>query len=87
MIAYIRNPAVQKKHWLSGGSFSDGVALCQTIPRAQISRHESAPWVFRGTCGGYQILRARRGAADTGYELHGGCVQPMILQQHVTGYR
>jgi chromate transporter len=34
MIAYIRNLAVQKKHWLSGDSFSDGVALCQSIPGA-----------------------------------------------------
>ena len=34
MIAYIKKLAVQKKHWLSGDSFSDGVALCQTVPGA-----------------------------------------------------
>jgi chromate transporter len=34
MIAYIRKLAVQKKHWLSGDSFSDGVALCQSLPGA-----------------------------------------------------
>jgi chromate transporter len=34
MVAYIRNLAVKKKGWLSGDSFSDGVALCQTIPGA-----------------------------------------------------
>ncbi len=34
MVAYIRNLAVKKKQWLSGDSFSDGVALCQTIPGA-----------------------------------------------------
>lgn len=34
MIAYIRNLAVQKKHWLGGDSFSDGVALCQSVPGA-----------------------------------------------------
>lgn len=34
MIAYIKKLAVQKKHWLSGESFSDGVALCQTVPGA-----------------------------------------------------
>ena len=34
MIAYIRNLAVTKKQWLGGDSFSDGVALCQSIPGA-----------------------------------------------------
>lgn len=34
MVAYVRDLAVKKKHWLSGDSFSDGVALCQTVPGA-----------------------------------------------------
>jgi chromate transporter len=34
MIAYIRKLGVQKKQWLSGDSFSDGVALCQSLPGA-----------------------------------------------------
>jgi chromate transporter len=34
IIAYIRDLAVKKKHWLSGESFGDGLALCQTIPGA-----------------------------------------------------
>jgi|WetSurMetagenome_2_1015567.scaffolds.fasta_scaffold10578_3 chromate transporter len=34
MVAYIKNLAVEKKRWLSRDSFSDGVALCQTIPGA-----------------------------------------------------
>ena len=34
MVAYVRNLAVKKKQWLSGDSFSDGVALCQSIPGA-----------------------------------------------------
>jgi chromate transporter len=34
MIAYIRKMAVEKKHWLDSETFSDGVALCQTIPGA-----------------------------------------------------
>ena len=34
MVAYIKNLAVKRKQWLSGDSFSDGVALCQTIPGA-----------------------------------------------------
>ena len=34
MIAYIRKMAVEKKHWLDGETFSDGVALCQMIPGA-----------------------------------------------------
>jgi chromate transporter len=36
MIAYIRKMAVGKKHWLDGGSFQDGVVLCQTIPGATV---------------------------------------------------
>jgi chromate transporter len=34
IIAYIRDLAVKKKHWLSDESFGDGLALCQTIPGA-----------------------------------------------------
>ena len=34
MIAYIRQMAVEKKHWLDAETFSDGVALCQMIPGA-----------------------------------------------------
>jgi chromate transporter len=34
MVAYIRRMAVEKKHWLDAETFSDGVALCQTIPGA-----------------------------------------------------
>jgi chromate transporter len=34
MVAYIRKMAVEKNHWLDGETFSDGVALCQTIPGA-----------------------------------------------------
>jgi len=34
MIAYIRKMAVEQKRWLDPDTFSDGVALCQTIPGA-----------------------------------------------------
>jgi chromate transporter len=34
MVAYIRDPSVRKKHWVSPESFADGTALCQTIPGA-----------------------------------------------------
>jgi len=34
MVAYIRDLAVRKKHWLSQESFADGTALCQSIPGA-----------------------------------------------------
>ena len=34
MVAYIREVAVTQKCWLSARAFSDGVALCQTIPGA-----------------------------------------------------
>jgi chromate transporter len=34
IIAYVRDLAVKKKQWLSGESFGDGLALCQTIPGA-----------------------------------------------------
>src|SRR5450759_445236 len=34
MIVYIRRLAVEKKCWLDAETFSDGVALCQTIPGA-----------------------------------------------------
>lgn len=34
MIAYIRKMAVEQKNWLNSDTFSDGVALCQTIPGA-----------------------------------------------------
>lgn len=34
MVAYIRKIAVEKKKWLDAETFSDGVALCQTIPGA-----------------------------------------------------
>lgn len=34
MVAYIRDLAVVKKHWLSQESFADGIALCQSIPGA-----------------------------------------------------
>jgi len=34
MVAYIRELAVTKKHWLSEDSFRDGTALCQSIPGA-----------------------------------------------------
>jgi len=33
-VAYIRDLAVRKKHWLSQETFEDGVALCQSIPGA-----------------------------------------------------
>ena len=32
MVAYIRDLAVGKKHWLTPESFADGTALCQSIP-------------------------------------------------------
>ena len=34
MIAYIKDLAVSKKHWLNADTFSAGIALCQTIPGA-----------------------------------------------------
>jgi chromate transporter len=34
MVAYIRELAVEKNHWLSEESFRDGTALCQSIPGA-----------------------------------------------------
>jgi chromate transporter len=34
MVAYIRTMAVEKKRWLDADTFSDGVALCQSIPGA-----------------------------------------------------
>ena len=34
MVAYIRRMAVEKKRWLGGEAFNDGVALCQMIPGA-----------------------------------------------------
>lgn len=34
MVAYIRDLAVSKKRWLSEESFTDGTALCQSIPGA-----------------------------------------------------
>jgi chromate transporter len=34
MVAYIRRMAVEQKNWLDPDTFSDGVALCQTIPGA-----------------------------------------------------
>jgi chromate transporter len=34
MVAYIRELAVTKKHWLSEDSFRDGTGLCQSIPGA-----------------------------------------------------
>jgi chromate transporter len=34
MVAYIKDLAVSKKHWLSGDTFGAGIALCQTIPGA-----------------------------------------------------
>jgi chromate transporter len=34
MVAYIRDMAVRKKHWLSDETFQDGTALCQSIPGA-----------------------------------------------------
>jgi chromate transporter len=34
MVAYIRELAVIKNHWLSEQSFADGAALCQSIPGA-----------------------------------------------------
>ena len=34
MVAYIRALAVDKKHWLTGETFADGVALCQMVPGA-----------------------------------------------------
>jgi chromate transporter len=34
MVAYIRRLAVEKRRWLDGATFGDGVALCQMIPGA-----------------------------------------------------
>ena len=34
MIVYIRNMTVNKKRWVTGETFNDGVALCQAIPGA-----------------------------------------------------
>lgn len=34
MIAYMRNMAVEKNHWLDDKTARDGIALCQTIPGA-----------------------------------------------------
>jgi chromate transporter len=57
MVAYVKNLAVSKKQWLGGDSFSDGVALCQTIPGA--TAMQSAAYVglkargFSGAAGAY----------------------------------
>ena len=34
MVAYIRRMAVERKRWMEGGEFDEGVALCQMIPGA-----------------------------------------------------
>jgi chromate transport protein ChrA len=34
MVAYIKEMAVTRRSWLDEKEFRDGVALCQTIPRA-----------------------------------------------------
>ncbi len=34
MVAYIRDLAVRKNHWVTPESFADGIALCQSIPGA-----------------------------------------------------
>jgi chromate transporter len=34
MVAYIRELAIKKNHWLSEASFNQGVAICQVIPGA-----------------------------------------------------
>ncbi|MBI5439602.1 MAG: chromate transporter [Deltaproteobacteria bacterium] len=34
MLAYMREFAVKRKKWLSGESFQEGLALCQSIPGA-----------------------------------------------------
>ena len=49
MIAYIRNMAVEKKHWLDKETFSNGVALCQIIPGA--TAMQSAAYVGLKTRG------------------------------------
>ncbi len=52
MVAYIRDLAVVKKHWLSQECFADGTALCQSIPGA--TAMQTAAYVglrTRGTAG------------------------------------
>ena len=52
MVAYIRDLAVRKNHWVSPDSFADGTALCQTIPGA--TAMQAAAYVglrARGTVG------------------------------------
>jgi len=52
MVAYIRKMAVERKQWLDGETFRDGVALCQTIPGA--TAMQMAAYVglrVRGTVG------------------------------------
>jgi len=34
MVPFIGKMAVEQRNWLDGGTFRDGVALCQTIPGA-----------------------------------------------------
>ena len=49
MVAYIRTMAVEKKGWLDAETFSNGVALCQTIPGA--TAMQTAAYVGLKTCG------------------------------------
>ncbi len=59
MVAYIRNMAVKKKRWISGDSFNDGVALCQTIPGA--TAMQSAAYVGLQTRGFFGAAAAYLG--------------------------
>lgn len=34
MVAYMRRMAVERKRWMEGGTFDEGVALCQMVPGA-----------------------------------------------------
>ncbi len=52
MVTYIRKMAVEKKGWLDGAIFDDGVALCQAIPGAtamQVTAYTG--FRIRGTAG------------------------------------
>ena len=57
MVAYIRELAVDRKQWMRGDQFRDGVALCQALPGA--TAMQCAAYVgwklrgLRGACAAY----------------------------------
>lgn len=62
MTAYILKMAVEKKHWLDGETFSEGIALCQMIPGATVM--QTAAYVGLKTQG---VVGA--GASFIGFDL------------------